>query len=307
MECVEIEHIIVASEGSGASCWPRDGSGCSEEIKFGSGYGHVARDGSGSGCMIRIHREKESGKEKRPSRYLEGYGISEPDGRGWGAGPGYGGWHEWADASGDGLRDPTASEAYFSGLTEIPAAEKARRNGALIALWESDFYGFPIGKGPLCPRHAAAGDVFEGQKVPRATFWPELLHWSSTRLWVVALYGPVSIHGHKVDSSKMEILEEVYQTKVPDCAHCGKPLRGTRHTRLTYEDALGVPTIGWHTGCDLDEHHDVYEIAINSLRPTSSVDHRPPNWIPGAVRIIVHRGRSRVAAGQELFKACLSS
>lgn len=98
--------------------------------------------------------------------------------------------------------------------------------------------------------------------------------------------------------------------RIPDCAYCGLPLKGTLNLRVKFDDALGRPEIGWHgkaetheaTAC-LKADEEAYDLAVNCQAPENNFDPPPDDWIPAVILDILKRGRSRVSAGARLWRA----
>lgn len=103
-------------------------------------------------------------------------------------------------------------------------------------------------------------------------------------------------------------------TRVPDCAHCGKPLRGKRAgaTIIQYSGIKGHPKVGWHMGdekaepprpdcSDLDELSRQLTAISREQREAAAkglpdIDRRPE--IAALLRKIDSRGEGRIIAGK---------
>lgn len=94
--------------------------------------------------------------------------------------------------------------------------------------------------------------------------------------------------------------------RIPDCAYCGKPLKGTRHIRVAFEDGIGVPMIGWHGEKCMEADEESYDLAMECQSPVINMDGPPDDWIPEVVREILGRGKSRVSAGARLWRVLKS-
>lgn len=207
--------------GHGYGVFGVDGAGCGcgslvvgveDGFCYGAGYGLGSGSGGGYGFMVGTDRLNGSGYSDRyGDKYGGVVGLYVDDcWRRQRNGSGYSRLHVGNSA------DAQAAEAYYAALTDIPAARKARRNGAVVALWLSDLNGLPMNIGKkfgVLP--AKPGDVHRADGPLRlceagtlhATFRPD--KWLGSRLWVVALYGPVAISEDKLGSLRREIIAEI--------------------------------------------------------------------------------------------------
>lgn len=122
----------------------------------------------------------------------DGYGAGSGNGDGYGDGAGYG--------DGDGYGAALARKF-------APNAE------GVVALWKSNASGSPCNGGYGPPVHAGLMERSTGPLTLcvrgnlHASFRPE--KWSGSRLWTVALHGPVQTDGEKLCSLTREIIAEI--------------------------------------------------------------------------------------------------
>ena len=165
---------------------PNDGSGSG--YGSGDGYGSCYGDGSGYGYG-----------------YSSGYGYGEGYGSGSGSGCGDGYGDGYGDGDGDG---------YGDGYSTAILSQHKCPAGAVLAFWKSDALGRPANGGcDILERSIGHVDAVDG---PLRLCSPHALHatlepgnWEGTRLWVVALYGPVIEDGAKRGALRREIIAEV--------------------------------------------------------------------------------------------------
>ena len=89
--------------------------------------------------------------------------------------------------------------------------------------------------------------------------------------------------------------------RLPDCAHCGKPLTGTGRILFELDGYLGNPKIGWHSRkeeCIQNDRH-TFDLAITAFTEGGK-------GIPDAVYIVWKRGSKRVIISKPKTEMFLS-
>jgi len=136
---------------------------------------------------------------------MPGYGYG--DGYGYGSGDGYGSGY------GSGEEAVTYQEAVIA-CSIGERGERLREQGAVLAFWRSAKDGTPANGGGGDPRTIGTIEEIPGPLEPctrnalHATLQPA--KWKGERLWIVALYPPVThVDDAKLCSLKREIVAEV--------------------------------------------------------------------------------------------------
>ena len=137
-----------------------------------------------------------------------GSGDGDGSGYGYGYGSGYGYGYEYGYGS---------SKEYLQAVADSAAGDKLpklKADGAVLAFWRSDKDGRPCNNGYGPARHIGMVEEEDGTRGPcqagmlHATMSPS--QWKGERLWVVALYPPVTeVNEDKLASKKREIIAEI--------------------------------------------------------------------------------------------------